>query len=77
MERLISVKELAQVIGLSPATIYTLVERREIPVQRVRRRVMFAPSAIERWLARQAHPDRDTYRENLPGARTLAAGMEG
>ena len=58
MERLLSVKDLAVVIGLRPAPISGLVERGEIPVQRVRRRVMFTPSAIEAWLARQAHPDR-------------------
>jgi excisionase family DNA binding protein len=50
MERLLSVKELAALIGLSRRTIYGLAERREIPVQRVRRRLMFSPSQIERWL---------------------------
>jgi len=53
-----SIKELAALIGLKTTTIYGLIGRGAIPVQRVRRRVMFAPSAIEAWLATQTHPDR-------------------
>lgn len=66
MERLVSVKELAALIGLSPSTIYALAERREIPVQRVRRRVMFSPQQITRWLGQQA------IRESIAGgARSM------
>ena len=66
MERLVSVKKLATFIGLSPATIYGLVERREIPVQRVRRRVMFSPRQIERWLSAQARAERSPRSRQLP-----------
>jgi excisionase family DNA binding protein len=65
VERLLSIKELSESIGLSIATLYTLAERRQIPVQRVRRRVMFSPSQVERWLARQARPARN----DLPDTR--------
>jgi len=43
VERLLSVKELSQWIGLSVATLYSVAERRQIPVQRVRRRLIFSP----------------------------------
>lgn len=59
MERLLSIKELSEAIGLSVATLYSLAERQRIPVQRVRRRLMFSPSQVERWLAGQACPARD------------------
>lgn len=53
MEKLLSVKQLADVLGLSPHTIYRLVARHLIPVQRIRRRVLFTPARIEQWLASQ------------------------
>jgi len=53
MEKLLSVKELAELLGLSPHTVYRLSARRLIPVQRIRRRVLFVPSRVEAWLAHQ------------------------
>ena len=53
MEKLLSVHEAAALLGLSPRTLYNLVARDQIPFQRVRRRVMFRPSALERWLDAQ------------------------
>ncbi len=80
MEKLLSVKELAQLIGLSPSTLYGLVERRQIPVQRVRRRIMFVPSKIEGWLAQQTQaclpvlaPDADGGPANRRGRVSTVA----
>jgi excisionase family DNA binding protein len=53
MEKLLSVKELADLLGLSPHTVYRLSAQRLIPVQRIRRRVLFVPSRVEAWLAHQ------------------------
>ena len=53
MEKLLSVKELADLLGLSPHTVYRLSAQRLIPVQRIRRRVLFVPSHVEVWLAHQ------------------------
>jgi excisionase family DNA binding protein len=53
MEKLLSVKELADLLGLSPHTVYRLSARRLIPVQRIRRRVLFVPSDVQEWLAHQ------------------------
>ncbi len=63
MEKLLSVHDTAELLGLSPRTLYNLVARGQIPVQRVRRRVMFRPSALERWLAMQAGPTRPAKRK--------------
>ncbi len=63
MEKLLSVHEAAALLGLSPRTLYNLVAREQIPVQRVRRRVMFRPSALQRWLDTQAHPAKVGERE--------------
>ncbi len=63
MEKLLSVHDTAELLGLSPRTLYNLVARGQIPVQRVRRRVMFRPSALERWLAVQAGPTRPPERK--------------
>ena len=60
MEKLLSVKELAALLGLSPHTLYRLSARHLIPVQRIRRRVLFVPSHVEEWLAHQ------------PGTRTAS-----
>jgi excisionase family DNA binding protein len=54
MEKLLSVHEAATMLGLAPKTLYNLAARDQIPVQRVRRRVMFRPSALDRWLDDQS-----------------------
>ena len=56
MEKLLSVREAAALLGLSPRTLYNLVAHGQVPVQRVRRRVMFRPSALQQWLDEQALP---------------------
>ena len=58
MEKLLNVHEAAALLGLSPRTVYNLVSRDQIPVQRVRRRVMFRPSALDRWLDEQVKHER-------------------
>lgn len=71
MEQLLTVDEAAALLRLSPRTLYNLVARDQIPVQRVRRRVMFRPSALERWLEAQAAdsraPDADIAGTNSSG----------
>ena len=74
MEKLLNVHEAARLLGLSPRTLYNLVARDQIPVQRVRRRVMFRPSALERWLEEQAQPARgSTTEKDRAGGEGLTA----
>jgi len=66
METLLSVQDVATLLRLSPRTVYNLVARRAIPVQRVRRRVYFRRSELEQWLQPQAvHPLRALERRRM------------
>lgn len=56
METLLSVQQAAKVLGLSPRTIYNFAAHQRIPVQRVGRRLMFRPSALQDWLSAQVRP---------------------
>lgn len=51
MEKItLEVKEVAELIGVSPATIYNMVAAGEIPFRRVRYRIIFHRGVIEAWL---------------------------
>ncbi len=50
---LISVRELADLLGLSKNTVYAAAGRGEIPCRRVGRRILFSRAAIMRWLEMQ------------------------
>jgi excisionase family DNA binding protein len=46
----LSVNEVAEVIGVSPACIYTMVREGQIPHRKVRARILFHRETIESWL---------------------------
>lgn len=46
----LSVKEAAELIGVSVTSIYTMVRENEIPHARVRSRILFHREVIESWL---------------------------
>ena len=50
IRRLISVKEAAYYIGLSPDTVYTMVSQRRIPFVKMGRRTMFDLAALDGWI---------------------------
>lgn len=47
----LNVSEVAELIGVSVTTIYTMVRKNEIPHKRVRGRIVFHRETIEKWLA--------------------------
>lgn len=47
----LSVDEVAELIGVSVTTIYTMVKQNEIPHKKVRGRILFHRETIEKWLA--------------------------
>jgi excisionase family DNA binding protein len=51
MENLMSVKQLASLLGISRATLYEWCSDRQIPHLKVGRRTAFDPKQIEQWLA--------------------------
>ncbi len=48
--RLISVKEAAYYIGLSPDTVYTMVSQQRIPFVKMGRRTLFDLAALDGWI---------------------------
>lgn len=46
----LDVKEVAQLIGVSSNSIYTMVAQKQIPHVRVRSRVLFHRDVIESWV---------------------------
>jgi len=67
MEPLLTPRQVAHLLGLPVATLYTWVYRRQIPFQKLGRSLRFSPRALSAWLARQA----------WPGASEGGAGTEG
>jgi excisionase family DNA binding protein len=53
MEKLLSPREAAELLGVKICTIYRWSYRREIPSQKVGRLLKFSPSALQRWLKDQ------------------------
>lgn len=47
----LSVREVAEMIGVSQTTIYTMVREGQIPHVRVRGRIIFHKGTIEKWLS--------------------------
>jgi excisionase family DNA binding protein len=60
--KLISVGEVADVLGVSIQTIYSWVSKGRLPFVKVGRRTLFQPVEIERWIEARSR------KENEPGA---------
>ena len=50
MQRLMSVKEAAAYMGLSPHTVYTMVSQRRIPYAKVGKLVKFDEAMLQAWI---------------------------
>ncbi|MGD6879272.1 helix-turn-helix domain-containing protein [Bacillus infantis] len=46
----LTVKEVAELIGVSTTSVYTMVREKEIPHTRVRSKIIFHRETIEAWL---------------------------
>jgi excisionase family DNA binding protein len=51
-ERLLTAKELARILAISPKTVYGYVERNAIPHFKIQANVRFRPRDIAEWLQR-------------------------
>ena len=52
MERqTMTVLEVSDYLGVHPDTIYSMVQKEEIPHIRIRRRILFRLDTIEKWLS--------------------------
>jgi excisionase family DNA binding protein len=63
LTKLLSVKELAILLGVHRVTIYDWVSQRMIPFVKVGARTMFDPREIERWLRERSFPEGGGRRE--------------
>ncbi len=50
MQRLLSIKEAANYMGLSPHTLYAMVSQRRVPYVKVGRLTKFDVGLLEAWL---------------------------
>ena len=62
-QRLLSVKQVAKYLNVSPVFIYKATRQRRLPVTRIGRTLRFDPAALEQFIARQ------TTLERTPAAR--------
>ena len=68
-ERLLTAKEVAGMLSISPKTIYSYVERDMIPYYKIEASIRFRARDIAKWLR-----DRASYRFDVPEAGAKAAG---
>lgn len=52
----LNVSEAAELIGVSPTTIYSMVRNKEIPHAKVRSRIIFHRDVIDKWLRGEEKP---------------------
>ena len=55
MERLLSAREAAQVLGITEARLYTLVRQRVLPAVHLGRQVRIHPARLRDWLNAGGH----------------------
>lgn len=60
---ILTVQEVARMLGLSEVTIYRLAKKGEIPARKVGRSWRFSRSAIEKWVRRESA----SWEEELEG----------
>ena len=61
MEKLLKIKELSELIGFSPRTIYDWVHVGFIPHYKFPKGIRFRISEVEQWFKKQRKPGRSTY----------------
>lgn len=49
----LTVKEVADYLGVHTDTIYKMVKQQQIPYLKIRRRVLFSRSSIDAWMTEQ------------------------
>lgn len=49
----LTAEQVAEYLGVSKDTVYTMAKRQEIPHYRLRRRYMFSKSSIDEWIREQ------------------------
>ena len=58
MEMLLDPKQVAQMLGIKPSTVYSWASRRKVPSVKVGASLRFRPSVLQAWLEKQERPER-------------------
>ncbi|TMB22084.1 MAG: helix-turn-helix domain-containing protein [Deltaproteobacteria bacterium] len=56
MEKLLTAREAAALLGVRLSTLYTWAQRHRVPTQYVGRCLRFSPAELEAWLTAQRRP---------------------
>lgn len=74
MEKLLSVADVAELLGVSIHTVYAWAARGRLPVVKVGTRTMFAPHEIQRWVGARSRTESPVAGEGaLPQSSQLPA----
>jgi excisionase family DNA binding protein len=76
--KLLSVAELAELLGISDHTVYAWVSKGRLPCVKLGTRTMFDPREIERWIGERSRREGfvgDTGSESKPPGCSPAAPM--
>jgi excisionase family DNA binding protein len=55
MEKLLKIKDVAEVLGINPHSVYRLIYQREIPFVKLGRNIRFKESQISSWINKGSH----------------------
>jgi excisionase family DNA binding protein len=72
VEKLLSVADVAELLGVSIHTVYAWAARRRLPVVKVGTRTMFAPHEIQRWVGARSRTEGPAAEE---AARPLSSQL--
>jgi len=56
LPKLLGVNELAELLGISPKTVYNLAQQRKIPFVRISNRLRFDPADVLQWVRKNRVP---------------------
>jgi excisionase family DNA binding protein len=72
MEKLLSVDDVADLLGLARCTVYAWASRRRLPALKIGARLMFRPSEIQKWIDGQPRPEGSAARASANSTASLA-----
>ncbi|RZD18981.1 MAG: DNA-binding protein [Candidatus Acididesulfobacter diazotrophicus] len=55
MEKLLKIKDVAEIVGLTPVAVYKLIYKRQIPFIKIGGRIRFNPSQISAWISKNSY----------------------